>query len=130
MLVLELQYDMCFAESSHEKLTLQSLANIYELQPFVQDSQLRHKAAEHRRQLFVEMTHQGLPIPKRCAACQGKCNAHKASEAKDAPKTKIIVADCLHLLHKSCLSKLGLAPGCPICNQHVGKVEVACMCGC
>lgn len=120
-MIWSLQYDVCTGAPYHKLDMLQSLANNCELQPFEADSRLRHKAAEYRRALFVEMANQGHPVPKRCVACRENCKAHKPSASKDAPKTKVIVLGCLDLIHKSCAQKLGGEAPCPECKHEIGE---------
>ena len=114
------QYDGCADEPLHRLAILTSLANNCERQSFTKDTQVRHRAAAYRQQLFSEMARQGRPAPKRCVVCQGKCNAHKASATHDKPKNKVEVLTCLHLAHESCLQKLSYMDLCPACQEPLG----------
>ena len=115
-----LQYNECTDEPLQKLAILLSLANNCERQSFTKDTQVRHRAAAYRQQLFSEMAHQGRPVPKRCAVCQGKCNAHKASATHDKPKNKVEVLTCMHLAHESCLQKLNDMDECPACGEPFG----------
>lgn len=94
---------------------LLTLANNCELQPIVRDSTLRIQAAEYRQQLFVEMINEGEPIPTECAVCQKKMNAHKPST-----EYRIVVAQCFHVFHQTCLQSHGAGAICPVCFQSIG----------
>ena len=100
---------------------LLTLANNCELQPFVLDSSLPHQAAEYRQQLFVEMINEGEPVPRKCAVCNKKVNAHKPSALPEVPKAKVMVSMCYHLFHQGCLQTLDDHAICPLCSKPIGK---------
>jgi len=101
---------------------LLTLANNCELQPLVRDPTLNIQAAEYRQQLFVEMINEGEPIHKKCAVCQKNMNAHKPS-LPESMGSRIVVSQCFHLFHQTCLQSLKavVAGGiCPVCSRSVG----------
>ena len=101
---------------------LLTLANNCELQPHARDPTLKTQAAEYRQQLFVEMINEGEPIHKNCAVCQKNMNAHKPS-LPEPVGSRIVVSQCFHLFHQTCLQSLQpvVAGGiCPVCSRSDG----------
>ena len=114
-----MQIDNCTGPPYHKLDIMVALANNQEQQPFGEDSQIRHKAAAYRRELFAEMVRQGHPLQKRCTSCKEACSPHKASPMKDGPKTRLTIRKCLCLFHTSCLASLEAAgKGCPVCSVN------------
>ena len=97
---------------------LLTLANNCELQP-LEDPTLKSQAAEYRQQLFVVMVNEGELIPTKCAVCQKKMNAHKPS-LPESVESRIVVSQCFHLFHQTCLQSLGAGAICPFCSWSVG----------
>ncbi|DBB04787.1 TPA: hypothetical protein ACH3X3_010083 [Trebouxia sp. C0006] len=98
---------------------LLTLANNCELQPIVRDPTLQIQAAEYRQQLFVEMINEGEPIHNKMCCLPKKMDAHKPS-LPESTESRIVVSQCFHMFHQTCLQSLGAMAACPVCFQSVG----------
>ena len=103
---------------------LLTLANDCELQPIVRDPTLHIQAAEYRQQLFVEMINEGESIHNTCVVCQKNMDAHKPS-LPESTESRIVVSQCFHMFHQTCLQPLGAMAACPcvFSQLEVGRFE-------